>query len=63
MRKTRPLSGCFNVQMYSWHLSNDVTMHVDIHGHDIYHGYKRSFCIRVVHYGISCPRASKNLGL
>ena len=61
----------------SHYLSNDVTMHVDIHGYDTRSAesmdlymprcnkeiYKTSFfCIRVVHYG-SCPRGSKNLCL
>ena len=59
------------------YLSNDVTMHVDIHGYDPRSAenmdlyiprcakeiYKRSFCTRVVHYGISCHRGSKNLRL
>ena len=60
------------------YLSNDVTMHVDIHGYDtrsaenmdlyIYHGapkrfIKEVFRIRVVHCGISCPDGSKSLRL
>ena len=59
------------------YLSNDVTMHVDIHGYDTRSAenmdlyiprcakeiYKIFFCIRVVHYGVSCHRGSKNLRL
>ena len=60
-----------------YYLSNDVTMHVDIDGYDTRSAentnlyiprcarrfIKEVFCIRVVHYGISCHRGSKNLRL
>ena len=59
------------------YLSNDVNMHVDIHGYDTRSAenmdlyiprctkgiYKEVSRIRVVHCGISCPHGSKNLRL
>ena len=45
------------------YLSNDVTMHVDIHGYNTRNAENMGFCIRVINYGISCPRGANNLRL